>query len=62
MSAAAHSEGGEQTKMTDKEHKATQIETIYEFRLIFKSSDKEHYTKQEILELLDTIAEAKVQE
>ena len=48
--------------MTDKEHKATQIETIYEFRLIFKSSEKEHYTKQEILDLLDTIAEAKVQE
>ena len=45
----------------EKERKDTQIATIYELRLLIKKSGK-NYTNEELLDLLDTIAEAKVQE
>ena len=36
--------------------------SFYDLRLIVKASDKEHYTKEELLDLFDTIAAAKDQE
>lgn len=48
--------------MTDKERKDTKIATLYELRLIIKKGNKKEYTTEEILELLDQIAEAKEQE
>lgn len=47
---------------TEKEYKAIEKATLFDLRLIVKGSDKETYTKEEILDLLDTIAEAKAQE
>lgn len=46
-------------EMTDKERKDSQMATLYELRLMFTQSEKEQYTKQEIVELLDKIAMAK---
>ena len=46
---------------TEKDRKDTQIATIYELRLLIKKSGK-NYTNEELLDLLDTIAEAKAQE
>ena len=43
-------------KMTDKERIDTQMATLYSLRLQVTKSEKETYTKDEILELLDTIA------
>lgn len=48
--------------MTEKEMKTVKMSTLYELRLIFSSGDKEEYTKEELLELLDQIATAKDQE
>ena len=45
--------------MTDKERKDTKMATLYELRLLFTQGEKEEYTKQEIVELLDKIATAK---
>lgn len=45
----------------EREHKDTQIATIYGLRLLIKKSGKD-YTNQELCDLLDTIAEAKAQE
>lgn len=45
----------------EKGRKDTQQATIYEIRRLIKKSGKD-YTNEEILELLDTIAEAKAQE
>ena len=42
--------------MTDKERADTQLATLYDLRLQVKESDKETYTKNELLDLLDTIA------
>ena len=42
--------------MTDKERTDTQLATLYDLRLQVKESDKETYTKEEFLELLDAIA------
>ena len=47
--------------MTDKERRDTQLATIFELRLQIKRSGKD-YTNAELLDLLDTIAEAKSQE
>ena len=46
-------------EMTDKERKDTKMSTIYEIRLMIDGKEQENYTKDEILELLDTIARAK---
>ncbi|CDA69220.1 MAG: hypothetical protein UDQ92_05375 [Lachnospiraceae bacterium] len=48
--------------MTEKERKDTKMATLYELRLLFTQGDKEQYTKEEIVELLDKIATAKEQE
>lgn len=45
--------------MTEKERKDSQMATLYELRLLFTQSEKEQYTKQEIVELLDKIAMTK---
>lgn len=42
--------------MTESERKDTQLATLFDFRLQIKGSEKEEYTKNEILELIDTIA------
>jgi hypothetical protein len=49
-------------EMTEKERKDAQMATLYELRLLFTQGDKEQYTKEEIVELLDKIATAKEQE
>lgn len=46
-------------EMTEKERKDSQMATLYELGLMFTQSEKEQYTKQEIVELLDKIAIAK---
>ena len=48
--------------MTDKERKDTKMATLYELRLIFADDEKETFTKEEILQLLDKIAKSKDQE
>lgn len=45
--------------MTDKERKDTKMATLYELRLIFSQGEKDQYSREEILELLDKIATAK---
>lgn len=45
--------------MTDKERKDTKLATLYELRLIFSQGEKDQYSREEILELLDKIATAK---
>ena len=47
--------------MTEKEMKTVKMSTIYELRLLFSQGDKEQYTREEIVELLDKIATAKDQ-
>lgn len=47
--------------MTDKERQDTKMATLYELRLIFSTGEKNEYTKEEILEMLDKIAMAKEQ-
>lgn len=42
--------------MTDKERVDTQLAMLYDLRLQIKKSEKEKYTKQELFELLDSIA------
>ena len=54
--------GGRMEEMTEKERKDTKMATLYELRLLFAQGDKEQYTKDEIVELLDKIATAKEQE
>lgn len=48
--------------MTDKERQDTKMATLYELRLIFANGEKNEYTKEEILEMLDKIAMAKDQQ
>ena len=45
--------------MTDKERTDTQLATLYDLRLQIKKDSKETYTKEELLELLDTVAQEK---
>ena len=47
--------------MTEKEMKTVKMSTLYELRLLFSQGDKEQYTREEIVELLDKIATAKDQ-
>ena len=42
--------------VTDKERTDTQLAMLYDLRLQIKKSEKEEFTKQDILELLDNIA------
>lgn len=48
--------------MTEEEHRDTKMSTLYEIRLMVDADEKETYTKDEILKLLDTIARAKEDE
>ncbi|MCI8296572.1 MAG: hypothetical protein HFG22_11990 [Lachnospiraceae bacterium] len=48
--------------MIDKERQDTKMATLYELRLIFSTGEKEEYTKDEILEMLDKVAMAKDQQ
>ena len=45
--------------MTDKERTDTQLAMLYDLRLQINKEQKETYTKDEILELLDTVAQEK---
>lgn len=45
--------------MNERERKDTMMSTLYEIRLMVDADDKDTYTKEEILNLLDTIARAK---
>lgn len=45
--------------MTEREMKSIKMSTLYELRLLLDSDEKETYTKEELLNLLDTIARAK---
>ncbi len=44
--------------MNKEEIKIVKNSTIYEIRLMLDADEKETYTKEEILKLLDTIARA----
>ena len=44
---------------TEKEYKVIEKATIYDLRLIFSSGEKDTYTREELVELLDKIAMAK---
>lgn len=48
--------------MTERERKDTKMATLYELRLIFANGDKNEYSKEEIVDLLDKIAMEKEQE
>lgn len=48
--------------MTDRKIKAVEKATIYDLRRIFASGEKKNYTTEEVVELLDKIAEAKSKE
>ena len=48
--------------MTDKEQKYVKMTTIYELRLLIDDNEKENYTKEELLKLLDSVARAKEQD
>ena len=47
---------------TEKDYKVIEKATIYDLRRLIKNSDKDTYTKRELCDLLDTIADAKDQE
>lgn len=44
---------------TEKEIAKIELATLYELRLIFSEGEKQDYTRDEILEMLDKIAVAK---
>ena len=48
-------------EMSEKEMKTVKMSTLYELRLLFAQGDKEQYTREEIVELLDKIATEKDQ-
>lgn len=54
--------GGRMDNMTEKERKDTKMATLYELRLLFTKGEKDEYTREEIVEILDKIAIAKEQE
>lgn len=45
--------------MTEKAMNAVKMSALYELRLIFTQGEKNEYTREEILELLDKIATTK---
>lgn len=47
---------------TEKERKDAQKAMLYDLRLLIKGSEKQEYTKEEILDLFDQIALSKDQE
>lgn len=48
--------------MTDKEIKNVKIATLYELRWLIDDNEKENFSKEELLNMIDTIAKAKDQE
>ena len=48
--------------LTEKDYRSIEKATLYDLRLIFTNGEKETYTKEKIVELLDKIAMAKDQE
>ena len=53
--------GGNMEDMTEKEMQSVKMSTLYELRLIFTQGEKNEYTTNEIVEILDKIAMAKEQ-
>lgn len=53
--------GGNMEEMTEKEMQSVKMSTLYELRLIFTQGEKNEYTTNEIVEILDKIAMAKEQ-
>ena len=47
---------------TEKDYKVIEKATLYDLRLIFSTGEKDTYTREEIVELLDKIALTKDQE
>lgn len=47
---------------TEKDYKMIEKATLYDLRLIFSTGEKDTYTREEIVELLDKIALAEDQE
>ena len=47
---------------TEKDYKMIEKATLYDLRLIFSTGEKDTYTREEIVKLLDKIALAKDQE
>lgn len=47
--------------MTELERNDTKLATLYEVRLAVTANEKDNFTKEELLELLDTIAMTKSQ-
>ena len=47
--------------MNERERNDAKMATLYELRLMIEDSEKEEYTKAEILKLIDTIAKVKDQ-
>ena len=48
--------------MAEKERKDTQKAVLYDLRRLLKNSGKKNYETEELLDLLDTIADFKDQE
>lgn len=48
--------------MTDKEIKNVKIATLYELRWLIDDEEKDNFSKEELLKMIDTIAKAKDQE
>ena len=48
--------------MTDKERKDTQKAVLYDLQRLLKRNGKDTYTLDELINLIDTIADAKDQE
>ena len=48
-------------EMTERERNDIKMATLYEIRLIISQNNKETYTQDEILNMLDTIAISKDQ-
>jgi len=46
---------------TEKDYRTIEKATLYDLRLLIKASEKEQYTKEELMDLIDTVAEAKDQ-
>ena len=46
-------------EFTDKELQTVKMATLYELRLMFTNSEKEQYTTEELVELLDKMAAEK---
>ena len=45
--------------LTEDDYRVIEKATIYDLRLIFSNGEKDTYTREEIVELLDKIAMAK---